>query len=465
MIHFSPLFDLPTGRLVAIADLDPAMYFAVIGALSRRRPFQPIFRIAAFASATWRIWERFCIDSGIRTDLRDIPGDHVPNLLLFAHQYRTGRIAPSDRPVRSRTVEDAVRHVAHQAFTRVGAVDPRLNTIGDVDFRLHALFHSWKKSDPPSLRVKPLPLLVLHHAHRLAATTPNDSPTHAAGDYLLLAFYFLLRPGEYSGTPQTDADDLFRVQDTGVWIGHRRLNPLLCPSDDLVAATFVIVTFTTQKNGVRGETLGHGRSGHLTTLCPVAALTRRLLHLRLVGVTPTTPLNAYRSSATARWRFVVLPTDYTSLLRFAVALFPSSLTDFSPRDVSACSRRAGGAMAMLCGGIDSERIRLIGRWRSDEKYRYLHVPSPTGDGRRRRHHAAWRRLPPQLPTHLRRRRRPTHTCSTGPSGRGGASHKLRTELGGTPEVCGYGSIVKAPFHQPLLSYYTTTYDYISSTTH
>ena len=30
-------------------------------------------------------------------------------------------------------------------------------------------------------------------------------------------------------------------------------------------------------------------------------------------------------------------------------------------------------MLVLCGGIDSDRIRLIGRWRSDEMYRYLHV--------------------------------------------------------------------------------------------
>lgn len=30
-------------------------------------------------------------------------------------------------------------------------------------------------------------------------------------------------------------------------------------------------------------------------------------------------------------------------------------------------------MALLCAGINSNRIRLIGRWRSDELYRYLHV--------------------------------------------------------------------------------------------
>ena len=31
-------------------------------------------------------------------------------------------------------------------------------------------------------------------------------------------------------------------------------------------------------------------------------------------------------------------------------------------------------MALLCAGVDSSNlIRMIGRWRSDEMYRYLHV--------------------------------------------------------------------------------------------
>jgi hypothetical protein len=117
------------------------------------------------ATATWRIWETFCARSNIRSDLQDIPGDPVPILLLFAQQYRTGRIAPSEKGVRSRTVEDAVRHVA-QAFTRVGAVDPRLNVFGEIDYRLQAVLRTWKKVDPPPTRVKPLPMLVLRRAHR-----------------------------------------------------------------------------------------------------------------------------------------------------------------------------------------------------------------------------------------------------------------------------------------------------------
>lgn len=41
-----------------------------------------------------------------------------------------------------------------------------------------------------------------------------------------------------------------------------------------------------------------------------------------------------------------------------------------PTDVSARSLRASGAMALLCKQVDTDLIRLLGRWRSD---RYLHL--------------------------------------------------------------------------------------------
>ena len=30
-------------------------------------------------------------------------------------------------------------------------------------------------------------------------------------------------------------------------------------------------------------------------------------------------------------------------------------------------------MALLCAGVGADWIRMVGRWRSDELYRYLHV--------------------------------------------------------------------------------------------
>jgi hypothetical protein len=150
-----------------------------------------------------------------------------------------------------------------------------------------------------------------------------------------------------------------------------RLDPLSCPTAELLATTFVTVTFTTHKIGVRGKTLGHDRSGH-PKLCLVAALTRRLLTLCLSGATPTTPINALCPSPGARRQFVP-PCNVTTILRRAVGLLHPALTYFAASNISARSARASGAMTMLCGSIDSDRIRLIGRWRLDKMNRYLHV--------------------------------------------------------------------------------------------
>jgi hypothetical protein len=46
---------------------------------------------------------------------------------------------------------------------------------------------------------------------------------------------------------------------------------------------------------------------------------------------------------------------------------------FDPADITSRSLRAGGAMALLCGRVDTDIIKLVGRWRSDAMFRYLHA--------------------------------------------------------------------------------------------
>ena len=71
------------------------------------------------------------------------------------------------------------------------------------------------------------------------------------------------------------------------------------------------------------------------------------------------------------WKHVT-PTMITKVLKGAVSLSGDNL-GFLPKDVSARSLRAAGAMALLCSGIDTDIIRLIGRWRSDEMLHYLNL--------------------------------------------------------------------------------------------
>ena len=60
------------------------------------------------------------------------------------------------------------------------------------------------------------------------------------------------------------------------------------------------------------------------------------------------------------------------MLKLSVAALGSAI-GFLPAKVSARSLRAAGAMALLCAHVDSDTIKLLGRWRSDEMLRYLTV--------------------------------------------------------------------------------------------
>ena len=155
-----------------------------------------------------------------------------------------------------------------------------------------------------------------------------------------------------------------------MWVGARAIDPLTCPIADLYAATFVTLTFTRQKNGVRGEKVGHGRSDH-PQLCPVLCLVERVRALRSIQASPSTPLNAFAPSRPGGPFRHVTAKGLTARIRTTLAIHPDP--SYFPHEVSARSTRAGGAMALLCAGVDRDRIRMIGRWRSDETFRYLHL--------------------------------------------------------------------------------------------
>ena len=320
----------------------------------------------ATVDTSWALWQHFCATLGLDA-LALGTCDRITLLQLYAQRYCTGSISPGRNSVRARTVEDAVRAVG-QAYARLGAPDPRLTVHGTVDFRLTSMYRAWQKEDSPPTRVKPLPLPVVAQVWALASADASPFAV-ATAECLVLGFFFLLRPGEYLGVPRTEHGPIFRVQDVRLWIGDPALSTLDYPEPDLLAATFVTFTFTTQKNGVRNETIGHGRSGH-PHLCPVLCAAARLLALRRDHAVATTPLNAVRPTPTAPL-IHVLSSDATARIRAALVLHPDPA--YSASDVSARSTRAGGAMALLCAGIDRDRIRLVGRWRSDEMYRYLHV--------------------------------------------------------------------------------------------
>ena len=85
------------------------------------------------------------------------------------------------------------------------------------------------------------------------------------------------------------------------------------------------------------------------------------------------PLSTYcRTTNSSTRRHPVSPADITLVLRLSVSALGPSI-GLLPSDVTAKSLRAGGAMALLLAHVDTDIIRLIGRWRSDEMLHYLHL--------------------------------------------------------------------------------------------
>ena len=63
----------------------------------------------------------------------------------------------------------------------------------------------------------------------------------------------------------------------------------------------------------------------------------------------------------------------TDHLKAAVKLLAGTHLGFTYKDVSARYLQEAGYMALLCCGVDTDIISLIGSWRSDKILRYLHV--------------------------------------------------------------------------------------------
>jgi hypothetical protein len=247
-----------------------------------------------------------------------------------------------------------------------GLPDPRL-IVGShtMDPRISRLIHSYKKVDPMPDRVQPIPLDVLYEACKIASLA-GDPKSTAAADLMWAAFFFLLRPGEYT-LNATDAHP-FTLADVRLWVGPKRIDPLTAPFELLRTATFVALVFTVQKNAVRGEVVGHGCSGHLQA-CPVKSIVRRIEHLRTHNAPASTPLS------TVGPNLLPLPTKaITTLLRQGAVAYTAATNNPTP-PICLKALRATGATALLGRDVQTTKIQMLGRWKSDSMLRYLHLQS------------------------------------------------------------------------------------------
>ena len=234
---------------------------------------------------------------------------------------------------------------------------------------LQQQIESYRRADPPPAPKLAVPITVPHHIVMQGLFSPNPK-TRATNDLICIAFYFLLRVGEYTYTPtrQRRRTQRFRVKDVTFRRPDHSIIPNTAPLPELLTAAHATLRITNQKNGTRGQCIHHHCTGRITS--PVKALARRIAHIMSHTANQDTAISTY-------FDFPWLPkqvraTDINSALKTSIYALGLQRFGFNRSNVSSHSLRAGGAMAMKLNGVDTVTIKKMGRWSSNTFLEYIH---------------------------------------------------------------------------------------------
>ena len=127
----------------------------------------------------------------------------------------------------------------------MGTEDPRKMAHRVIDYCIQIQLQLFEKNNLAPVRVKPVPITLVIHALLFAYQTNPTSERKAIANMICVAFFFCLLPGEYTGT--TTDDQAFALIDVALFIGTWRLHNKHSSEPELLAATSLQLTFTTQK--------------------------------------------------------------------------------------------------------------------------------------------------------------------------------------------------------------------------
>ena len=246
-----------------------------------------------------------------------------------------------------------------------GYHDPRKLEPGkDLDKPFSDLFQQYGDADPPPRPQLALPVATVRWVPDQAGLHPNQPWLQAVADLITLAFFFLLRVGEYTTQDRETRTVPLRKADIRLWVGDTPLSAAALPLERQ-AATAVTISLVNQKNGHKDAIVHHTASTD-PTFCPVRAAARRLDHLH--AFPPDTPICTYLTSAGTPSR--VRSRHIITAIRLAVK--GTNVQGYPEDRVGSHSLRASGAMALKLNGYDDVMIMKLGRWTSNTYLRYIH---------------------------------------------------------------------------------------------
>ena len=313
----------------------------------------------------WKAWMTHCRRHYCSSGGSQATENSTDRLLTFAVAVREGQYGLG-ATVQVQSVERALRHVA-QRIILDGHPDPRKASPAQqhLDLPISRLLKSYRDKDPPPQPKLALPVSTIEAISRNYRWTEHQ---HAVADLVTIAFFYLLRVGEYTAPacsrtrrtiPLRKCD--IRLWQKGVLLHHSAgINTLL-------SADSATICIANTKNGTKGAVVHHEAFGG--PLCPVAALARRVANIG-PGLDKCAINKVYHANGCTT---TVTDRDIGTAVRWGASCDGLLAKGYTLNRISSHSLRAGGAMAMKLSGLSDSTIMRVGRWTLLTYLTYIHT--------------------------------------------------------------------------------------------
>jgi hypothetical protein len=319
-------------------------------------------RVAASAKtrdAHWENWVKFIKPVGVDPYLQET--NYVTRVQLltgFAAYVRSGDVGRGCQ-VTTSTVSMAITAVGQTIAVAVGHNPTKLAGSDKLIPRLAQTLDGWQKGDPPTAKKLPVKADVPEHLCKVG-NLMGASPLEAAvGDLTLIAFYYLLRVGEYTckGTRNSSKQTVqFKLEDVTFFHSHNgslQQLPRNTSAELIMSAHSATLKLDNQKNGWNGICIHQEHNGEALA-CPVRALGRQYLHIWKHASDPRTFLSAYFDDNGAR--FDVTDRNVSAALKVAALLLDYPSRGFPVDRINTHSLWSGGANALSLAGYSDHQI-------------------------------------------------------------------------------------------------------------
>jgi hypothetical protein len=236
------------------------------------------------------------------------------------------------------------------------------------------MVEGFRRLDPPTTPQLAVPVTVANECF-LTSKHSDNPKKQAAGCLALIAFYYLLRVGEYTKPRMVTRNGAriratrtvqFMISNVG-FFKEGKIIPRSSPLNVLLACDAATLKINNQKNGRMGDTIHHEAVN--IECCPVKALAMRVHHVLSNGGNEDSLLCDYFIDSCS---YSIESEDIINLVREAATKLNLAEFAIDPNLLGSHSLRAGGAMALKLHGFDDTTIMKMGRWTSLTFLQYIH---------------------------------------------------------------------------------------------